>query len=179
MERIKQAIENAKKPGSANVAEAGVSSVGSINRSGAEKAHGRIRWDIVKYVIAVTMIIFAGWLWMRLDFMNRLELIASEYIHDGVKQARAEARKRQEDEAKFRQLISANLAHCREAAEKDKENYMALAQKQVRIKNRKQADDIQVKFYIPKAAMAEAERMLEGAKAECQQVYETQLKNGR
>lgn len=178
MERIKQAIENAKKPGAVTSSRSGAASVHS-RYSKAEHAHHGARRDIIKNISAAILIIFAGWLWMRLDFMNRLELIASEYIHDGVKQARAEARKRLEDEAKFRQLIETNLAHCQEAAERDKENYMSLAQKDVSIKNKKSAEGEQVKFYISKAALSEAESMLVAAIAECRQVYETHMKNGR
>lgn len=178
MERIKLAIENAKKP---EAAQAGISGMSSAERKLPKpgKSHQGVRWDIVKNISGVVLIVFAGWLWMRLDFMNRLELIASEYINDGVRQARAEAKKRLEDEAKFRELIGANLAHCQEAAQRDNERYMKLAQKEVRVKNTKAVQDNQVKFHIPKAALREAENMLETAKAECRQIYETQLKNGR
>lgn len=179
MERIKQAIENAKNPGASHTGN--VLHVHSQYLKASHTAHTRhgIRWDVVKNVSAFVIILFAGWLWMRLDFMNQLELVASEYINDGVKQVRAEVKKRQEAEAKFRQLILANLTHCQEAAESDKEKYMKLAQDAVRVKNAKAGLKNHEQFFIPKAAVTEAERMLEAAKNECQQIYDTQLKNGK
>jgi hypothetical protein len=181
MERIKQAIENAKKPGPVRAGRPDASHVHShYTRSSNESfIHSRVRWDVVKYVTAAVLIFLAGWLWLRLDFMNQLELIASEYINDGVKQARAEVKRRFDEEARFKQLIQTNLAHCQEAAEKNKDSYMKLAQETVRAKNEKLPPAKHEKFILPHESINEANRMMETAKAECQNIYDTQLKAGR
>jgi hypothetical protein len=179
MERIKQAIENAKNPGASHAGNSLHVDSQYVKASHTAHAPRRIRWNNVKNVSAFVMLLFAGWLWMHLNFLNRIELMASEYINDGVKQARAEVKKRQEDEAKFRQLILANLEHCQEAAESDKDNYMKLAQDAGRVKNDNAGFKKHEQFYIPKAAVIEATRLLEAAKNECQQIYDTQLKNGK
>jgi hypothetical protein len=179
MERIKQAIENAKKPEAGITgASAGSPAARSTSSKPAVAGRGQQR-NVIKYVSAAVLIFFAGWLWLRLDFMNQLEQIASQYIHDGIKNARAEAKRRTEAEAKFRQLIQANLDHCREAAERDNESYMKLAQKEVRVRNKNSSGNGEEKYYIPKAALSEAARMLESARAECQRIYVTQLSNGK
>jgi hypothetical protein len=135
--------------------------------------------NTIKLVIAVLLIFFAGWLWLRLDFMNQLELIASEYINDGVKQARAEAKKRLADEENFKRLILNNLIHCQAAAENNKESYVKLVQDSVRVSNEKAVKDRDLTFVIPKSTENKAEMMLEAAKAECQQIYNTQLQSGK
>jgi len=181
MERIKQAIENAKKPGASRSGRPEMSHVHSqyTRSSNEDHVHHAVRWDIVKNVSGVVLIILAGWLWMRLDFMNQLELIASEYINDGIKNARAEVQRRQSDEVKFKQLIQSNLEHCQDAAVRDNEKYMNLAQEAVTRKNDKGSPNKQEEFIIPKAAVIAAAKMLETAKAECQQIYNTQLKSGK
>jgi len=125
------------------------------------------------------LILFAGWLWLRLDFMNQLELIASEYINDGVKQARAEARRRLEDDAKFKQLILGNLSHCQEAAEKNKESYVKLMQDAVRSKNANGAHGNSEEIRHIQVRNGQGCKMLETAKAECQQIYDTHLLTGK
>jgi hypothetical protein len=177
MERIKQAIENAKKPGTIRADGHIITSVHSQYTKHADVAHGT-GWNIFKYVSAVVLIFFAGWLWLRLDFLNQLELIASEYIHDGIKHARAEVKRRAVEEEKFKHLIHANFTHCQAVAEKNKEGYLELAQNDLRIKNKKTGNGNQGKLVLSKAALNEAAKMLEDAKAECRQIYETQLKNG-
>jgi len=178
MERIKQAIENAKKP---EASRAGRPDRSHVHSHYAKETHTDHWYSLekVKIVAAFVLILFAGWLWMRLDFMNRLELIASEYIHDGVKQARAEAKKRMDDEANFKKLILTNLTHCQEAAEKNKESYLQLMQHTVQVKNTKEKHAAHEQFIVPKTAISQANKMLEDAKAECQQIYDRQLQNGR
>lgn len=180
MERIKQAIENAKNTDSNGSREFdhGDQAVRHKKKSSTPRTHQDLR-NTIKLVIAVLLIFFAGWLWLRLDFMNQLELIASEYINDGVKQARAEAKKRLADEENFKQLILNNLIHCQTAAENNKENYIKLVQDSVRVSNEKVAKDRDLTFIIPKATESKAEIMLEAAKAECQQIYNTQLQKGK
>jgi hypothetical protein len=178
MERIKQAIENAKKPGASRSGRSDISQVHSQYTKGSHKGHW-YSMDTIKTVIAFVLILFSGWLWMRLDFMNRIELIASEYIHDGVEQARAEIKRRIQDDESFKKLILANLAHCQEAAENDKDSYLKLVQDSVRLKNETTKHTAHEKFIVSKAVADKAEKMLASAKAECQQIYDNQLQNGR
>lgn len=180
MERIKRAIENAKSSESNEydgLDKHHSESHGTRKRRSTQPP-SKVR-ETLKITLAFVLILFAGWLWLRLDFMNKLELIASEYINDGVKQARVEARRRLEDDAKFKQLILGNLAHCQEAAEKNKESYAKLMQDVVRSKNDKRMPGNPEKFVISTSAAVKAAKMLETAKAECQQIYDTQLKNGK
>lgn len=134
MERIKQAIENAKKSDDGIVSSSRKSHLHSQYTKSPRSAHS-FRLDMAKYMAAFVLIILAGWLWMRLDFMNRLELMASEYINQGVIQARLEISRRLEGEARFKQLILDNLNHCQQAAEKDRELYVKLVRDAVDIKN--------------------------------------------
>lgn len=177
MERIKRAIESAKNPDSSGLDHHHVESHGTRKRRSTPPPN-KVR-ETLKITLAFVLILFAGWLWLRLDFMNQLELIASEYINDGVKQARAEARRRLEDDAKFKQLILGNLAHCQEAAEKNREDYLKLMRDTVRSKNSSGANSHTEKFVISTSAAAKAAKMLETAKAECQQIYDTHLQTGK
>ena len=180
MERIKQAIESAKNTESNGAEELDKHHSES---HGTRKRHStpppnKVR-ERLKITLAFVLILFSGWLWLRLDFMNQLELIASEYINDGVKQARAEARRRLVDDAKFKQLTLGNLAHCQEAAEKNRENYLKLMRDAVRSKNASGAKGTSEKFVISTSAAAKAEKMLKSAKAKCQRNYETHLQAGK
>ena len=180
MERIKQAIENAQSSES-NGAD-GLDKHHSENHGTRKRRStqppNKAR-ETLKITLAFVLILFAGWLWLRLDFMNQLELIASEYINDGVKQARVEARRRLEDDAKFKQLILGNLAHCQETAETNKESYVNLMQDEVRSKNDKGKPGNPEKFVISTSAAVKAAKMLATTKAKCQQIYDRQLKNGK
>jgi hypothetical protein len=187
MERIKQAIENAKKPDSGDVSQP-VQEPPDIQR----KKHRRsakppsdLR-STIKKVIAAVLIFAASMLWLRLDFMNQLELGASEHIHDGIEQARSEAKKRLLEKERFEKLILANLVNCQSAAENAKDSYESLMQKAVEKANIYHAKLMQkaelskpVEFLIPKAITEEARKMLMTAKAECQQIYDEQLQNGK
>jgi hypothetical protein len=179
MERIKQAIENAKNPELSREGRPVDSRVHSQYTKPLHSARHGINWSMAKNITAFVLILLAGWLWMRLDFMNQLELIASEYINEGVKQARAEASRRSVDEAKFKMLILGNLTRCQEVAEKDKENYIALVRDAVRLKNEKAKHKKDVEFFIPKASLDKANMMLETAKTECQKIYNSQLQHGK
>ena len=179
MERIKQAIENAQslESNGADGLDKHSESHGTRKRRSTQPPN-KAR-ETLKITLAFVLILFAGWLWLRLDFMNQLELIASEYINDGVKQARVEARRRLEDDAKFKQLILGNLAHCQETAETNKESYVNLMQDEVRSKNDKGKPGNPEKFVISTSAAVKAAKMLATTKAKCQQIYDRQLKNGK
>ena len=187
MERIKQAIENAKKPDSGGVIQ--------LEQKHQDRKHKKHRtpaqkhpdlWNTIKKIVAVVLIFAASILWLRLDFMNQLELGASEYIHDGIEQARAEARKRLLEKERFEKLILANLGNCQAAAEDANDSYESLMQKAVSNANKYHESLVQnselrksVEFIIPKAVTDEAKKMLLTAKAECQKIYDMQLYNGK
>lgn len=180
MERIKLAIENAKNPDSGGNGKLEEINQGSRQQRTprSDNAHFDLK-NTVKIILAAVLIFFAGWLWLRLDFMNQLELLASEYIHEGVKQAQAEAKKRVADEERFKQFILDNLTHCQAAAENNKESYIKLVKDAVRNKNLTAVQGKNDIFYIPKATKNKADMMLLDARAECQQIYDVQLRNGK
>ena len=118
--------------------------------------------------------------------MNQLELGASEHIHDGIEQARAEAKKGLLEKERFEKLILANLSNCQSAAEDAHITYESLMQKAVDKANKYHVNLMQKtelnksgEFIIPKAMADEAKKMLLTAKGECQQIYDEQLKNGK
>jgi hypothetical protein len=185
MERIKRAIEQANDAKKGRAEQNGASSAQAQTKVVPITAYS-FRVYLIKVVIASLLIIFAGWLWMHFDFKNRLELMASEYISDGIRQAHAEANRRMANEAKFNQLILDNLNHCQLVAEKDRDNYVKLVGDSVRIKNKNTTSSETIKtgtnsnrYIIPKDALAEANEMMEASKLECKQIYDLQLKNGK
>ena len=180
MERIKRAIESAKssETNGTDGPDKHHSESNGTRKRRSTPTPNKVR-QTLKITLAFVLILFAGWLWLRLDFMNQLELIASEYINDGVKQARAEARRRLEDDANFKRLILGNLTHCQEAAAKNRENYLKLMRDTVRSRNDNGAHGNAEKFVISTSAAAKAAKMLETAKAECQQIYDTHLQTGK
>lgn len=180
MERIKLAIENAKKTypdGTANFDEDHAEKKLS-SRPVSVRSHQDLR-NLIKAIIAAVLI-FAGTVtWLRLDFMNQMEQGASEQIHEGIEQARVEAKRRLEYEANIKKLADENFMHCKDAAQKARNDYIQLAQEAVRIRNGKVMHGQQEKFYIPKTALQEANSVMEQAKAKCQQVYEASLQGGK
>jgi hypothetical protein len=187
MERIKEAIENAKKPdsgGAIPLEQKHQDSKHKKHRTPAQK-HPDL-WNTIKKIIAVVLIFAASILWLRLDFMNQLELGASEHIHDGIEQARAEAKKRLLEKERFEKLILANLGNCQAAAEDAHISYESLMQKAVDKANKYHVNLMQKtelskpgEFIIPKAVTGEAAKMLLAARVECQQIYDMQLHNGK
>ena len=182
MERIKQAIENAKNTEPDETSNPAQADSGGKHRKMPRCviSHQDLK-NTIKEVIAIVLIFAASVLWLRLDYMNRLELGASEYIHDGIEQARAEAKKRSLDKEKFEQLILANFNHCQSTAEKTWENYDHLMQKiadksiiyHLHLMQKLERRNVS-EFVVPKSVTDEATKMLEIAKAECQQVYDAQ-----
>jgi len=182
MERIKQAIENAKNTESDETSNPDLAESGEKHTRTPHcvLSHQGLR-NTIKEIIAIVLIFAASVLWLRLDYMNRLELGASEYIHDGIKQARAEVKKRSLDKEKFEQVILANFNRCQSTAEKTWENYDRLMQKiadksiiyHLNLMQKLERRNVS-EFVVPKSVTDEATKMLEIAKAECQQIYDTQ-----
>lgn len=179
MERIKQAIEEANTPRADKLRKRGVEPAYARHYSPDRKIQFSISWNAVKYLTGAVLIFLAGWLWLRLDFMNQVEQITSQFINDSIRTARAEIRRRSEDEEKYRQVLQVNLAYCLEVAEKDRDKYIRVVSGQVRLKNdnaKTSSHDkfSQEKFIMPESAMIEANRIMETARAECRQLYESQ-----
>jgi len=129
---------------------------------------------MARTIIAVVFILLAGGSWFYLDTLNKEEKVGAEEIRKAVDkaQARAVAEEKQKAEAKaqFESEINIDLSNCKAAAEKANNDYIILHQKPVRHHSGQ--------FTITQVDEDEAAKMLESAKAECQQTYETRLKNG-
>ncbi len=179
MERIKQAIEDANHPRTEHLRRKGNERVISHPSASSQSFQISIPWNTVKYVTAAIFIFIAGWMWLRLDFMNEIELITSQFINDSIKTSRAEMKRRSQDEEKYRQMLQASLTHCLEVAEQDKEKYIKVVAEQVKLKNakldqekaRKEKNGNHEKFIIPDSALAQADSLMQTAKADCQQIY--------
>ena len=181
MERIKQAIENAKSPDATG--DSMFNQLDPANKHIKQERSTRtpyeLRVDMAKKVSALVLIFIMGWAWLRMDFMNQLELWGSEHIHEGIIQARAEAKKRVLEKENFKLLLFGNLEYCQSAAERATNDYVKLMQDTVRINNRKALPGKQEIFFVPREVAVESANMLATAKAECRQIYDTQLRNGK
>ena len=129
---------------------------------------------MLKKIVAAVLIVLAAGTWGYLDYLNKQELKAAEEMRASMEQARAQAQARAraaaETRAKFEATILADLASCKAAAEKAKEDFLESNKKPVRRKPGQ--------FTVPAAAQEEADKTLEAANAACQTNYDTRLKNG-
>ena len=181
MERIKQAIEDAKKLG-----PTGASVLEFINPASKPKETTRSvslpAWmtkDLLKKVSAIALIFLSTIAWMRLDFLNQLELDASLHIHDGIKQASVEAKRRAIEKDRLQQILVDNLAHCRSTAQKAKNDYVNLVKEAMRAEKSKSVPGGRGKILMPRKVAIVVEKILLTATEECQQTYTKQLKNGK
>lgn len=186
MERIKRAIEHAKKTGPDGESEFESHQKGQ--RKSKISSAPKSGMSTIKWVASVSMIFLAAGAWLRLDCMNQNELQASAQICDGIEQARAEARKRAATDAKFEKLIVANYNQCKASAEKSRNDYVKLVQNAVLVQNAGKADIAKAatrkhnkaeQYYIPPAAIIESKNMLRAAQAECLQIYESQKQENK
>ena len=123
--------------------------------------------DMIKIVIGVVLIILAGGAWLYLDCLNKREQDITVQAQQGLQQARAEGARRAEIKTIIANQLLASLNNCQAAAEKARNDYMQLMQK-VAPSKRGQA-------IIPAALTTEAETILTGAKAVCQQNYDSSV----
>lgn len=191
MERIKRAIEHAKKTGPDGAGEFEPSHHG--HRKSKKSSSSNNGMSTLKWVASVITIFLAAGAWLRLDCLNQNELQASAQICDGIEQARAEAKKRAATDARFEKLIVANYNQCKASAEKSRNDYVKLVQDAVRIQNaekvviakatsRKHNKAELIKpeqYYIPPAAIIESKNMLRAAQAECMKIYELQKQENK
>lgn len=129
---------------------------------------------MLKKIIAVVLIALAGGTWIYLDYLNKQEIKAAEEMRQAMIQARelalARAKAAEEAKAKFEATISAELASCKAAAEKAKEDFLEASKKPVRRKPGQ--------FTVPQAAQDEANKAQEDANTACQASYDARLKSG-
>ena len=125
---------------------------------------------MIKPIIAIVIIFSAAGAWLFLDCMNKQELGANEKIHMGIEQARTEAKKRMSTKASFELQIRNNLNNCQAAAEQAKTEYTNLMQE---IMPRKRGQIV-----VPQGISDGVETILTTSKAECQQAYDKQAKEG-
>ena len=123
-----------------------------------------------KKVTAIVLIFLASGTWFYLDCMNKQEQGASAQIHQGIEQARAEAKKRMLADAKFGYHTLLNFTTCQSAAESAQKDYLTLVYDAVPNKNGK--------FIMPHAVTDKSVKILTAAKAECQKTYDALLKSG-
>jgi len=124
-----------------------------------------------KQVIFLAMILLAAGAWLYLDCLNKREQGGAELMHQGVLQARAEAKKRADIKTNFDTQLATALNNCNAAADKAKTDYMTLV---VQAAPQKRGQAI-----IPQSVINESEKILLAAKAECQQIYDNSLKGGQ
>jgi hypothetical protein len=123
-----------------------------------------------KKVIAIVLVFLASGTWFYLDCMNKQEQGASAQIHQGIEQARAEAKKRMLADAKFGYHTLLNFTVCQTAAESAQKEYLNLVYDAVPNK--------QGKFIMPHTVTEKSIKILTAAKAECQKTYDALLKSG-
>lgn len=183
MERIKRAIEHAKKTGPDAVGEFDESAQSGRKSKKSSSSNGGM--STLKWVASVIMIFLAAGAWLRLDCMNQKELQDSAQICNGIEQARAEAKRRASTEAKIEKLILANYNYCKASAEKSRNDYVKLVQNAVQVENEKimsrkrdKATPARIeKFFIPVEAVRESKNMLNVAQTECMKLYDDQMKS--
>ena len=173
MERIKQAIENVrtKEQHGEGIQDQRDAENQNERRKNAQKNPNAKRNSMIKRVVAILLIFTAGGAWFRLDCLNEQEKGASEYINEGIQQARAEAKRRVLSESRFGFFIRTNLSNCQEAADKANKAYVNLV-KEATPRKQDKNDIVQPIVIYP-------EPVLMAAKAECQRIYDAQLKSGQ
>jgi hypothetical protein len=117
-----------------------------------------------KIIFGVVLILLAGSGWLYLDYLNKQNQLAAEEMHKAMVEARAQAK------ARFETQLRTDLSFCQEAAERAKKDYIEQNQKPV---PRKPGE-----FAAPQIILDEAANKQAAANAQCQQAYDTHLKNG-
>ena len=126
---------------------------------------------MIKAIIAVTLVFSSAGAWLYLDCLNKQEQGASEKIHIGIEQARAEAKKRLLTKAQLELQIKSALSSCQATAEKAKTDYQSLIQE---ILPRKRGQIV-----VPQLVTDGVAKIHASAQAECQQAYDNQMKDAQ
>lgn len=170
MERIKSAIENVRAKEQHGVVQQRAGSLSDTGRQHMSNPNEK-RNTMIKRVVAIVLIFTAGGAWFRLDCMNEQEKGASEHIGEAIQQARAEAKRRVLSETRFGFFVRTNLSNCVDATEKAKRSYVNLLQEATPRKKDK--------FNTAEPIVIDPEPVFMAAKAECQKIYDAQLKGGQ
>ena len=125
---------------------------------------------MIKKTIAIVLVFISSGAWFYLDCLTRQEKGEAVQLHQGIVQARAEAKKRTEIKTAFGKEIQANLDNCNAVADKAGSDYMSLIEQAVPRKRGLAA--------IPPAISAEADKFLASAKASCKEAYDIRTKSG-
>ena len=126
---------------------------------------------MIKKLLAVVVILLASGAWLYLDCLSKHEQGSALQTRHEIEKARSEAQRRALSKVSFESKILTDLNICKAAADKGKNDYMSLIPKAAHGKRGP--------YVIPRAIEAEATKMLEEAKMECQQLYEARVKAGQ
>jgi hypothetical protein len=126
---------------------------------------------MVKKMLAIVVVCLAGGAWLYLDCWSKHEQGSAKQTRIEIEKARAEAQRRALGKVSFESQLLTDLNICKAAADKGKKDFMDLIPKAVT--NRRGP------YVIPQAVEAEAVKLLEAAKMECQQLYDARIKAGQ
>ena len=126
---------------------------------------------MVKKILSVVVILLAGGAWLYLDCLSKHEQGSARQTRVEIEKARSEAQKRALYKVNFESQLLTDLNICQATADKGKKDFMSLIPKAVVSKRGP--------YVIPQAIEAEASKILEEAKMECQQLYDVRIKAGQ
>ena len=125
---------------------------------------------MIKKTIAIVLVFITSGAWLYLDCLNKQEKGEAAQMHQGIVQARAEAKKRTEIKIVFGKEIQSDLDNCNAAAEKANKDYMSLIEQAV---PRKRGQAI-----IPPDISGAADQYFAAATAVCKEAYDSRSKSG-
>lgn len=123
-----------------------------------------------KKILAIVVICFSGGAWLYLDCLSKHEQGSARQTRVEIEKARSEAQRRALGKVNFESQLLMDLNICKAAADKGKNDFMQLIPKAVPSRRGP--------YVLPQAVEAEAVRIQEAAKTECQQLYDARLKAG-
>lgn len=126
---------------------------------------------MVKLVLAIVIGFSGGWAWIYMDCMSKQEQGSAKQTRIEIEKARAEAQRRALSKVNFESQLLTDLNICKATADKGKKDFMDLFPKAV---PRKRGS-----YLTPQEVEAEAIKILEAARLDCQQLYEARLKAGQ
>jgi len=126
---------------------------------------------MMKKMLAIVIACLAGGAWLYMDCLSKHEQGSAKQARVEIEKARTEAQRRAQGKANFESQLLTDLNICKAAADKGKKDFMDLFPRAV--SNRRGP------YVIPQAVEAEAVKILEAAKMECQQLYDARIKAGQ
>ncbi len=126
---------------------------------------------MVKKILAIVVVCLSGGAWLYLDCLSKQEEGSARQTRIEIEKARTEAKRRALVKVNFESQLLTDLNICQAAADKGKNDFMDLIP--MAVPNKRGS------YVIPRAVEAEAVKIVEAAKTECQQLYEARLKAGQ